>query len=142
MFVILQHRHDLKQEHEEGPDNRYHNPIDLSWFSQGGPKMTRITTTPSELEGYGYGLDSVNESGMELDRRRENDNAAAFAMGLFHGDRGNQKKGEEGKEQQTTATSLRLSVTDEGIELQSARVEERSIHHDSNARRVSGRWLG
>jgi hypothetical protein len=112
MFVILRHRYDLKQEHDEGPDNR----SDPSWFSQGGPKITVITTTPSELEGYGYGLDSVNESGMELDRRRENDNAAAFTMGLFYDDRGNRKKGEEGKEKQTTAASLRLSVTDEGTE--------------------------
>ena len=128
MFVILQHRHDIKQELHEGPDNHYHDAIDLSWFSQGGPKITGITTTPSELERYGYGLDSANESGMELDRRGQNDRAVAFARGLFYDDHRNRGRVEDGKERRKPRASLSLSVTDEGIELQSSSLEERRIH--------------
>ena len=71
MFVILQHRHSIKQEPHERPDNadydHYHDMVDLSWFSHGGPKITGITTTPSELERNGRALDSANGSDMEVD---------------------------------------------------------------------------
>ena len=119
--------------------DHYHDMVDLSWFSHGGPKITGITTTPSELERNGRALDSANGSDMEVDGRRENDNAAAFARRLFYDEHRNwgSDEGREGK--QNPRASLSVSVTDVGIELQSPSMGQKGARRSS--RRLSGAWL-
>jgi hypothetical protein len=113
MFVILQHRHEIKTDHPNSPNNDHNNGIiDLAWFSQGRPKLTSITTTPSELEGYGY--ESVNGSAMELNARREHHTPVAFSrLGSSDNHRDREKR-EDGKPR----TSGIAGAEGGGIELQ------------------------